>query len=239
VQAAEPDAEPEQAAPAAAASAGVLVPAPAEDYDHLLPHKSGLPCWSRDLPPLAVMRRPANSIGVGIGWLKEPSHPRYNACNPGIWATVKRLTPVSPFHAHGFTHMCVKIGAGGLPCGVTLRLRLTDASRKSAFITVDSSKAAFSNTEAQRHDADCHRNDGKASKRKAINQEIDTAACVLAGIPDTAANALTKDVAESIMATFMAPTVLRKAKSKSKRQMAMQMLWFCFSRQYDCISQDI
>ena len=150
------------------------------------------------------MRRSANSTGTGIadiGWLQEPAHPRYNPSNPGIWATVKRLTPLSPFWAHGFTHMCVKIGANGLPCGVTLKLRLTDASIKSQFITTTSSRAAFSNTEAQRHASECHKNDGKASKRKAINQQVDTAACVLVTIPDTAEAALTKDVAETIMAT--------------------------------------
>jgi hypothetical protein len=54
----------------------------------------------------------------------------------------------------------------------------------------------------------------------------------LAAIPDTVEAALTKDAAETIMATFMAPAVLRKAKTKAKKQMATQMRWFCFSRQY-------
>ena len=87
--AAPPAAEPEQAAPPAAepAGAGVLVPAaaPAEnDYAHLQPDTTGLPCWSRDPPPLPVMRRSANAFGTGLGWLKEPAHPRYKPTNPGI-----------------------------------------------------------------------------------------------------------------------------------------------------------
>jgi DNA-binding helix-hairpin-helix protein with protein kinase domain len=93
-----------------AAAPAVVPVAVAANYDHLDPDADGMPCWSRQLPPLQQMRRPAM-----LGWLEEPAHFRYSPGQPGIWGGVKRLTSASPFWEHGFIHMCIKRDEHGAP----------------------------------------------------------------------------------------------------------------------------
>ena len=93
-----------------------------------------------------------------------------------------------------------------------------------------STQAAFSSTDAKNHDEKHHQT--QLNKRKRDTQTVDVAACALAGIPAEDIPTLPRLVAEDILKDFIAPALLAKATSKAKNQMAMQMRWFCFNRQY-------